>query len=180
MKNYPYLIHAGELLLALFVQGCFYDIDRSKITNEDAGVDLDSDTDTDSNGDGGEGAGDVSGTVTIVAGLDSASYGIADFYLSFLAECPTGPVILESYATFVEEDLDFSQGGATHVFAVQGVPTAPAQLWAFLDSNNNADTEAPSPDVGDAITTTCIDVDLSAGEILVGIELTLDMTMPNM
>ncbi len=172
----------GGLVLALFVQGCFFNVDRSKISDEDGGTDSDTDTDTDSdsNDDGGEGSGDVSGTVTIVAGLDSSSYGVADLYLSFLAECPAGPVSPESYAVFTEESLDFSQGEAIHVFAAQGAPTGMSQLWVFLDSNDNAEPEDPQPDAGDAIATGCAEINLVTGEIITGIDLTLDMTMPQM
>ena len=170
----------GWLALAcgILVQGCFYDVDRSLIPEDDAGTD--SATDGGDPTDGGDAVGDVSGVVTIGNGLDTASYAVADLYLSFLAECPTGLTPPESYANFVVEDLDFSQPEVSHAFAVHGAPAVQSHLWGFLDSNASVDPGEPAPDVGDAIATSCAEVALGPGDVIEGVDLVLDMTMPDL
>ena len=163
---------------ALLAQGCFYDVDRSLIPADDAGTDTSPDGSDPS--DGGDAVGDVSGVVTIGNGLDAASYSVADLHLSFMAECPTGLTPPETHAQLVVESLDFSQPEASHAFAANGVPAVLSYLWGFLDSNANADPEEPAPDAGDAIATTCAEVDLGPGEVIEGVDLVLDMTMPEL
>lgn len=161
------------LLGGTIAASCFYD------TNKDP-VDVQDTSDSADGGiDGGEGEGNVSGTVAIVQGLDQGSYAIADLYLLFLAECPSGALEVETFGVFVEPDLDFSVPGATRVFAINGAPAGLTYLWAFLDSNDSVqDTAAPQPDNPDAIASSCAEVDLASGATLTDLELTLDVTIP--
>jgi len=159
--------------IAALASGCFFDTD-----GEPADV---GDTDDGGTGDGGSGeSGNVTGTVTITEGLDAESYAVGDLYLAFLAECPTGMQEVESYGVFVEEGLDFSQAGATRVFAVNQAPAGTSFLSVFLDSNGTVeDPEKPEPDNPDAVSSTCAEIDLDPGATVTDVEVTLDLTMPS-
>lgn len=167
------LITVGLSSVAL-AAGCFYDTDKDPADVQDT------DDGADGGGDGGGDTGNVSGTATIAEGLDNGSYAVADLYLAFLAECPTGMEEVESYGVFVASGLDFSTPGATRVFAVNDAPAGLSYLSAFLDSNGTVeDASAPEPDNPDAVATSCAEIDLPAGGTLTDVEITLDMTMPS-
>ena len=152
---------------------CFFDTD-----GEPADIDTDAGTDDGGAPDGGGGTADVSGTVTIADGLNASSYAVADVHLAFMEQCPSGPTSPPVYFFHVEESLDLSFAGAVRVFAVSGVPAGQSFLWAFLDSNGNADHESPEPDADDAIATSCVEMDLDSGELMTDVEITLDFSMP--
>ena len=157
----------------LSATACFYDTD-----GEPADIDTDAGTDDDAGTpDGGGSTADVSGTVTIANGLNASSYAVGDVHFAFMEQCPSGPTSPPVYFSYVEESLDLSFAGAVRVFAVSGVPVGQSFLWAFLDSNGNADSESPAPDLDDAVATTCVEMDLEAGELMTDVEVTLDFSM---
>ena len=152
---------------------CFFDTD-----GEPADIDTDAGTDDDGGTpDGGGATADVSGTVTIGDGLNASSYAVGDVHFAFLAQCPSGPTTPTVYFSHIVESLDLSFAGATRVFAVSGVPAGQSFLWAFLDSNGNADPELVEPDLDDAVATSCVEMDLESGEIMTDVEITLDFSM---
>ena len=158
----------------LFVAtACFFDTD-----GEPADIDTDAGTDDGGAPDGGGATADVSGTVTIADGLNAFSYAVGDVHFAFMEQCPSGPISPPVYFSHVGESLDLSFAGAVRVFAVSGVPAGQSFLWAFLDSNGNADHESPAPDLDDAVATTCVEMDLEGGELMIDVEITLDFSMP--
>ena len=143
-------------------------------------ADIDTDAGTDDDGgtpDGGGSTADVSGTVTIADDLNASSYAVGDVHFAFMAQCPSGPTMPTIYFSHVEESLDLSFAGATRVFAISGVPTGHSFLWAFLDSNGNADPESLEPDLNDAVATTCAEMNLESGDLMTDVEITLDFSM---
>ncbi len=161
----------GAVLFA--VTACFFDTDgRPADIDTDAGTDDDAGTP-----DGGGSTADVSGTVTIADGLNASSYAVGDVHFAFMEQCPSAPPSPAVYFSHVEESLDLSFAGAVRVFAVSGVPTGQSFLWAFLDSNGNADSESAEPDLDDAVSTSCVEMDLGGGELMTDVEITLDFSM---
>ena len=168
------LRHLAAVSLAAWLgAGCFYDVDRSLIGEGDT----DTSTADAGPGDGGGETGDASGIVTIAGGLPAASYAVGDLYLSVMAECPTTQAV-ETYLIDVVEGLDFSYEGAAHAFALHGVPEGVTFLGALFDADGDADPEAPEAGSGDVVTMECAEIDLAAGEVVTGLELTLSYAIP--
>ena len=164
-----------SLLLPLGLAGCFFDTSGDPADIDDGGTDTGDDTST---SDAGGSAG-LSGTITISAGLNAGSYAEGTVFFAFMEECPSmsnqSPAILFSAA---EESMDLSTEGASRLFALNGAPATTGYLWAFLDSNGNADPSAPDPDTDDAIVVDCGDaITLQDGEAATGLTVTLGMSM---